>query len=248
MAVKKMEIPPIGQVAFYKRRKQRAIRVSFNVSGEIRVTMPVWTPYKVAINFVRQQQAWIMEHRPKPRALLIDGARVGPAHILRLRPTTGKIRTRLTADEAQVYYPSGQAWQDEAVQRAAEKVAVRALKQVAEDVLPPRVQALAIEHGFSYHSVGVKRLKARWGSCDSQKRITLNLFLVQLPDELIDYVLLHELTHTKVMRHGPPFWEAMDEHVPRLSELRKAVRAHQPTLQRVNNDQNPIPNQSVTAW
>jgi predicted metal-dependent hydrolase len=89
---------------------------------------------------------------------------------------------------------------------------------------------LASQTGFSYASVGVKQLKSRWGSCNTQREIVLNLFLMQLPWKLIDYVLVHELTHTKVMRHGAPFWHEMERHLPHAKSLRKQMADYQPML------------------
>ncbi len=100
----------------------------------------------------------------------------------------------------------------------------------AEQLLPNRLASLAGTHGFEYGSISVKQLKGRWGSCDHQKNITLNLFLMQLPWELIDYVLLHELTHTNILRHGPDFWRAMEAVLPAVKNARKTLRAYQPVL------------------
>jgi predicted metal-dependent hydrolase len=56
------------------------------------------------------------------------------------------------------------------------------------------------------------------------------LYLMQLPWHLIDYVLLHELTHTKVMQHGTPFWQELERHVPHAKRLRGEIREFHPIL------------------
>jgi predicted metal-dependent hydrolase len=119
---------------------------------------------------------------------------------------------------------------DQAVQNAARKASIRALRKEAEVLLPQRLQTLAQQTGLGYASVTVKQLKSRWGSCSADKDITLNLFLMQLPWHLIDYVLIHELTHTKVMRHGPPFWAEMESHLAGAKALRKEISKQQPIL------------------
>jgi predicted metal-dependent hydrolase len=53
---------------------------------------------------------------------------------------------------------------------------------------------------------------------------------MQLPWELIDYVLLHELVHTNVLRHGPDFWDALSEVLPEVKARKKALRNHRPVL------------------
>jgi len=97
-------------------------------------------------------------------------------------------------------------------------------------LLPQRLDQLAAQNGLNYSSVAIRQLKSRWGSCSSAKHITLNLFLMQLPWHLIDYVLLHELTHTKVLRHGPPFWEELEKHAPGARKLRREISAYQPII------------------
>lgn len=84
------------------------------------------------------------------------------------------------------------------------------LKLKAREYLPARLHFLASRHGFEFSSVKISRSKARWGSCSSKKSINLSLYLMLLPDRLIDYVLLHELCHTRHMNHGPEFWLLMD--------------------------------------
>ncbi|MGH7192412.1 MAG: M48 metallopeptidase family protein, partial [Candidatus Saccharimonadales bacterium] len=100
----------------------------------------------------------------------------------------------------------------------------------AERLLPQRLAAVAEAHGFDYGGVHIKRLKSRWGSCDQDGMIVLNLFLMQLPWEYIDYVLLHELMHTRIMRHGPDFWQAMAELQPDVKALRGRLREYRPAL------------------
>ncbi|HET8992036.1 MAG TPA: M48 family metallopeptidase, partial [Candidatus Saccharimonadales bacterium] len=68
------------------------------------------------------------------------------------------------------------------------------------------------------------------GSCDQSKNITLNLYLMQLPWHLIDYVLLHELTHTVVFKHGPDFWAEMDKYLPDSKSLRSEMKDYKTTV------------------
>ena len=119
---------------------------------------------------------------------------------------------------------------DTSVQDKAHKASIRALKQEAERLLPERVEWFADHFGYKYKDVTIKQLKSRWGSCSSHQEITLNLFLMQLPWHLIDYVILHELAHTRVMRHGPPFWAELEEHLPNARKLRTEINTYQPVL------------------
>jgi hypothetical protein len=108
---------------------------------------------------------------------------------------------------------------------------VRALRAQAEASLPGRLGELAGRYGFSFRSVAVKQLTGRWGSCDSKQNIVLNLYLMQLPWELIDYVLLHELTHTRIMKHGPEFWTARSDLLPDAKARRQVMKQYRPAVQ-----------------
>lgn len=81
----------------------------------------------------------------------------------------------------------------------------------ARSMLIKRLDELALEHGFSYNRVFIRNQKTRWGSCSAKNNINLNMKLARLPDELRDYVILHELVHTKVKNHGSRFWAELDK-------------------------------------
>ncbi len=86
----------------------------------------------------------------------------------------------------------------------------RYLRSDARKYLPLRLQSLAAKHGLKYEEVKINSSKTRWGSCSSRRSINLSFYMMLLPSHLIDYVLLHELTHTLEMNHSPRFWAKLD--------------------------------------
>jgi len=236
MATKIVEIPDIGPVTLYKRRGNRSLRLSVAADGEIRVSLPSWVPYKAGEQFARSKAQWIQTHRQPKNIGLAHGQAVGKAHHLHFAPSllATKVTTRLYQNQIQITHPHSYTTGHPTVQKAAQAASIRALRKEAELLLPQRLRDLALQTGFTYKSMGVKQLKSRWGSCSAQQEITLNLFLMQLPWHLIDYVLLHELTHTKVMRHGAPFWKELERHVPRARALRKEIGSYHPVLETRN--------------
>jgi predicted metal-dependent hydrolase len=89
----------------------------------------------------------------------------------------------------------------------------------ARQHLIDRLNFLSQEHGFNYSRVFIKNQKTRWGSCSGKNNINLNINLIRLPDELIDYTILHELVHTRVKNHGRRFWDQMDKLVGDAKKL-----------------------------
>jgi predicted metal-dependent hydrolase len=231
MAYKTFMLAGEQPVKIYKRRNSRNLRLSITAAGEIRVSIPWWASYRAGIEFAKSRQKWIAEqHRPKPK--LADGQPVGKAHHLKMvaESDRAKVSTRVNGTEIIVAYPDTISVESPEVQQAANKACIRALRQEAERLLPQRLSALSEQHGIEYKSVSVRLLKGRWGSCDQRKHIVLNLYLMQLSWELIDYVMVHELAHTRVLRHGPDFWAFMEELQPDSKARRKALRAYQPIV------------------
>lgn len=218
-------------VSIYKRRSSRSLRLSISAAGEVRVSIPAWAPYSAGLHFARSKHEWILSQR-RPARTLSEGQPVGKAHHLRFVEKSGTARpsARVVPGAVLVSYPSGMDAADPAVQKAAHSGCIRALRVQAKQLLPQRLAKLAETYGFDYAGVSIKQLKSRWGSCDQDKAIVLSLFLMQLPWEYIDYVLLHELTHTRIMRHGPDFWRAMTELQPDAQKLRKSLREYHPVL------------------
>ncbi|MEO6761288.1 MAG: SprT family zinc-dependent metalloprotease [Candidatus Saccharimonadales bacterium] len=231
MPVKIIELPGIGKVKLHKNARSRNLRISITTDG-IRVSMPRWTPYSAAVAFVNANQQWIeAELAKRPASQLISGQAIGKLHNLRFehifksQPASG----RVTKTEVIVRLGTNTAEDSLEAQQAAQKAIARALKQEAEQLLPARLDIFAAEFGLSYAGFKVKSLKRRWGSCDSSKRLTFNLYLMELPWEYVDYVLKHELAHTLQMNHGPNFWKQLSSMEPRAKALSKALRKHQPS-------------------
>lgn len=233
MAAKKIDVPGIGIVTLYKRKGSRSIRLSVNLAGEVRVSLPYWLPYDAGARFALSKVEWI-QARLKERTTIIlsDGQAIGKSHHLSFvsDAAVSKVTARVHGSQIRITHPDFLEVESVEVQTIAERAAIRALRVQAERLLPQRLQALASAHGFTYKSATVKRLSSRWGSCDSDKNIVLNLFLIQLPWQLIDYVVLHELTHTRALNHGPAFWEEFERQLPEAKKLRREIKQYRPIV------------------
>ncbi len=101
---------------------------------------------------------------------------------------------------------------------------VEKLRAQAKEALPPRLAQLAAQHGFTYNKVFIKNNVSNWGSCSSKGNINLNLRLVGLPQELQDYVMLHELCHLKYLNHGKEFHALLESVCPGHRELARQMK------------------------
>ncbi|MCW1908646.1 MAG: M48 family metallopeptidase, partial [Candidatus Saccharibacteria bacterium] len=190
---------------------------------------PYYVPYSTGVSFALKKRDWILK-KIRPTTQLENDQLLGKYHRLRLitDPKADSVRTRLTGNDLRVTVPIHLAANDPKVQLAVKKAAIKVLKKESDQLLPQQLQALASKHGFSYQSVKTKQLKARWGSCSQHQDIVLNVFLMTLPWNLIDYVLLHELVHTEVLSHGPDFWSRLEQVLPNAKNLRRELKGHAP--------------------
>lgn len=83
----------------------------------------------------------------------------------------------------------------------------------AKRKLTRRLKHLAGKHGFTYNRVFIRNQKTRWGSCSHKNNISLNMKIIRLPEELMDYVILHELAHTRFKNHSNDFWAELNRLV-----------------------------------
>lgn len=236
MAQKTVWLPDIGEVVLSKRRGTRNLRLSVSSSGRVRVGMPAWVPYSAGINFALGRKEWLLKHKVKVEPQhLRDGDRIGKSYRLRFQVASGpKTTSRLQG--AEVLIKTNLPFFEQSVQYKAKTAAERALRREAEKLLPARLVELAARHGFEYRSVKIKKMTSRWGSCSSQKVITLNFFLMQLPWDLIDHVLLHELIHTRHLNHSVSFWSEFERIYPGAKKTRKQIHNYRPVINTVAAD------------
>ena len=100
-------------------------------------------------------------------------------------------------------------------------------REEARENLEKRLSELAEQHNFQYNRVSIRSQRTRWGSCSSKDNISLNMKLLHLPQQLIDYILLHELVHTRVKNHSKDFWNELETVVPNARTVDEQLREYQ---------------------
>lgn len=203
-------------------------------NGELSITLPRFAAKRHALELIETSRqdirAWQVKQQGTTPALL-SGQHIGHSHTLHISAghhaaPTAHIRGLLVLLEL----PWGMDAQDPAAQKVYAPVLKKALTIEAKAYLPRQLAYLAKEHGFSYERTRFGAPKGRWGSCSSTGTISLNVALMALDNELIDYVLLHELCHTKHMNHSAAFWSLVETYLPHYKKLRKELKKHHPAV------------------
>lgn len=116
----------------------------------------------------------------------------------------------------------------------AQAAAIRDLPDVSEAdaqaMICLRLTDLAHQYGLSFNRLTIRKQKTRWGSCTQGGAISLNIALARLPQRLMDYVILHELLHTRIRGHGSQFWEELEKLHPQARGHHRQLRCYSPVM------------------
>ncbi len=108
--------------------------------------------------------------------------------------------------------------------KALSEQEIRLLTTRAKRVFPPKVKKFAEIIGVTYGNITIRMQKSRWGSCSGKGNLNFNCLLMNAPEEIVDYVVVHELCHRKEMNHSPRFWAEVEKVMPDYKERRKWLK------------------------
>lgn len=101
------------------------------------------------------------------------------------------------------------------------RVLKRWLKNQLREELDFKVRLFASILGVKYRKIYIRFQRTKWASCSKKGNLSFNLMLMALPKSLRDYIVIHELTHMKIPRHGSQFWGLIGEYYPNIRKLRR---------------------------
>ena len=222
-----------GKIHFVVRRSARNITMRVKEDG-LHVTTPPYrsiTALLEAIAPLRERLRNVCsEVKPNPFDLNFSIE----AECFRLKLETSPLKnfTVSMRDETVVIAcPAHADFTTDRVQTLVKNAVMRAMRKKAEEYLPPLVQYWSSLFDLPYNKVTISKARSRWGSCSSKRDISLSFYLMLLPAHLMDYVILHELAHTREMNHGPKFWELLNQLTDgKALALRKELRMHRPVF------------------
>lgn len=201
-----------GQIIIRTRITARNISMRTKADG-LHVTVPPYCLTSKIMSVVEEYRSRLLEKWEKVVPLPLDLNFHIDTPCFRLHLEQGRFsRFTLRTDEEGITIccPPHVDFSQKAIQELLRSAIIRALKKSAQAYLPPLLNELATHYGFTYKKVKITGSKSRWGSCSAIGSINLSCYLMLLPPHLMDYVLLHELTHTREMNHGPKFWEILN--------------------------------------
>lgn len=224
----------LGPVRYIKKSGVRNVRITLRHFSGVSVTVPSRVSLRDAEAFVQTKRAWIKKNmknireQEQMRTVFSENKRYKTKFhaisIAEQRKEKGGLVIK--NGKALIYLPMGMDLKTDSAQQYIRKIIEEVWRHEAKDYLPKRVAHLAEKHGFSFGKVFIRNTKTRWGSCSSANNINLNVHLMRLPGHLIDYVILHELNHTRHKNHGKEFWDTLDKLTGNAKGLSKEIRKH----------------------
>lgn len=223
----------LGTVTIRRNPLSRSIRMRLAPDGTVTVSAPKRTPMALIKQAVRSARSDLlaMQEEAQPE-LYVDGQQIGQSHKLAIIPSDvhGTVHVHRKNTTLIVSVPSTLRSGDAAVQAQIRQEVRTILRREAKSYLPRRLATLAKRHGYTYNSVRFPHAISRWGSCSSSGTISLNIALMKLPPDLIDYVIFHELAHTTHMNHSAAFWSEVEKLDPAYTLHRKVLKQHSPIV------------------
>lgn len=184
------------------------------------------SPEKAA-QFILKKARWILDKLELVRTIgeddWVTGARMpylGRKYYVELflDPEGSEIRIDFTASKFKVYVPPVLNQQLH-IQAAFDAY----LRARAVEKIGPRFRKWAKRTGYAYAKLSFRKLEKSWGTCSPTNQITINTEAVKLPFSLIDYLIMHELVHTRIKNHSKEFWAELSRHIPNWKELDKQM-------------------------
>lgn len=219
------------------KKSQRARRVSIKIKPfeGVCVSVPHRMSFKKAQEFAFQHSDWILKNHLKVQKQEQSLTRFDETtnfstrhHKLFIEKTDkSSASARIIKDKILIKFPLPEDISTPQNQKFIRDTLVKAWRKEAKEYLPKRTEELAQKHSLKYNDIKIKNLKSRWGSCSSKNNINLSLHLMKLPDELVDYVILHELAHIIHKNHSKNFWNCLETICPKSKYLNKQLREHQ---------------------
>jgi putative zinc protease len=222
-----------GEIKIRKNKLARSVKLSVGVDGSLRASIPYYSPefaVRRLVNGNRDEiRKMLATHNAKNSYQ--DGDLIGKTHTLFLRKFSGEeIKISNEGNQILVQIPQELAFENQLVQSEIRKTVSKILRKQAKAYLPRRIDFLAEKYGFSFEKLRFSHTGTRWGSCSSSGTISLNIALMNLPHHLIDYVIIHELCHTRQMNHSSKFWQEVEKYCPDYKKYVQEIKQFSPTI------------------
>jgi len=209
-----------------ERREVKRARIKVDEDLWVHVTLPLDFSQEEIDDLLERKAPWVQKQLAFFRERRDARIQVGHNEILYLgevytfRPLAGLGRNFVVNTTSKTLF-SG-------VNLLADGVLERWYRKEAKRVIMERLAHFASTYNFSYNKVFIRDQKTLWGSCSSRRNLSFNWRLIQTPLDIIDYIVVHELVHTRILRHSKAFWTRVESLCPQYRQARVWLKNFHP--------------------
>jgi predicted metal-dependent hydrolase len=215
-----------GADPFAVRVSPRARRLTarVHVGGRVEIVVPIGVNAHAVRDFVQRFTPWIDRKVAVMRGMAAPAEAV--PRVIEFALTGERLTVEWRRSALRKLEQDPQRLLVNAPDEAGARTLLQAwLKRAAEERLSPRLLGLAAELKFSVARVAIRCQRTRWGSCSTRGTVSLNCSLVFLRPEVVRYLFIHELAHTKHMNHSSSFWHLVGKLEPDYRRLDRELLA-----------------------
>jgi predicted metal-dependent hydrolase len=231
---KELSIPAIGQVFIRKKTGVKRISIVMRRQKSINVTIPYWASYSDGEKFLISKIDWVKKGLERISALenkkplITNNTEINTlGRTIYVKPQfIDKYRIVYLEEIIIVEYPVEANIENLVVKKKIEELIKKASIKEAKQILTAKTKQLAQNYNISIQNIKIGSPRTRWGSCSYRNNINLNYRLIYLSNELCNYVIMHELTHTIHKNHSAKFWEKLVEFMPNALELNRELKKY----------------------
>ena len=228
-----IELAGIGEIKVRRSANIKYLRIRMAPGRGMWVSVPYGVGRRQVEKFLEENREWILETRKNMEVYEKDtgvGLKIGAEiktklHVLKIAATDQlKPFYRLEQERITLFLPENVNFSR--IEKIVQQFLVEIYTLESRQYLPARVKFYAEKFGFRYGRLSFRNNISNWGSCSFENNISLNVKLMKLPDEIIDYVILHELCHTVEKNHSAAFWKLVGKVCPDYATLRARLRKY----------------------
>ena len=216
--------------SIFLKRKKGLRRINLRVKDDgVHLSYPWHCSEQEALRFAHTKKDWIRKQQETLK-LKIESNTIQPGYDFKT-PSYNLIfkhdvlpKFEVTENEIIVYYDSIENLRSQEYQKRLKKTLNEITRREAKVHLTPLVKELSERYNLALNNLTFRLAKTRWGSCSHINNISLNINLVRQRQDLIEYVIVHELCHTKIKNHSATFWDFLTSFIPNARALDREIK------------------------
>ena len=200
------------------KSKRKSISLIIEANGDFIVRAPIKAGETDIFKFINKKQNWIITKRNQQLKNAVKPLEIKNGTKVTILGVNNTIilseSSRVKVKDNIIYLPT---------QNSKEKL-ISYLKKLSKSVITSEIKDICEKYNFNYASISINSAKTRWGSCSGSNKLHFTYKLMFCPMDVVDYIIIHELCHTKVKNHSQKFWHLVETYYPDYRNCEKWLK------------------------